>query len=581
MPGYLIGEEGALSGATILLEDGEEWILGRDPDVCFQVLEDPMVSRKHVLIRLEDNQYIIENLSATNPASINGETLIEPYILTDQDLLKIGSTVFRFSTQLKSKEIEEEKKPIAKSPLDEEFDEILSFKTPSETRWFLKVTLGPNTGAEFSLEEGKEYVIGKDPSSCQIIFQDLSVSRTHAKITISAEGELTIDDLGSKNGVLVNGSLIDTPTALSSQDVIAIGTTTFVVIDRVHERETLYAPLTSVQETAKLTEKEKELLIQKDVELHHELAAKKNWKETFIPNRYLAVALLLLLVITSSFIGILSLFQEKPIVIVKRDEGKEIEKLLKAFPAITYNYDQSTGNLFLVGHVLTDVNYQELNYLLKTLSFIRSVEDNIIIDEYVWQNMNALLFKNAEYRSVLISGADPGHFLLRGYVQTVDQLVGLTDYVNQNFPYLDRLTNMVVVEDNLQTKIQSLLSQKGYTNISFQLNNGEIVFTGRLDEKEQKNFLSFLTELEKNSGIRQIKNFVVMGHESSSRVDLTSRYAVNGTSKFGNVNQFILINGKILTVGDSLDGMSITDINKRSIFLDKDGMKYKIDYNLP
>jgi hypothetical protein len=140
---------------------------------------------------------------------------------------------------------------------------------------------------------------------------------------------------------------------------------------------------------------------------------------------------------------------------------------------------------------------------------------------------------------------------------------------------------MVVVEDNLQTKIQSLLSQKGYTNISFQLNNGEIVFTGRLDENEQKNFLSFLTELEKNSGIRQIKNFVVMGHESSSRIDLTSRYAVNGTSKFGNVNQFILINGKILTVGDSLDGMSITDINKRSIFLDKDGMKYKIDYNLP
>jgi hypothetical protein len=41
-----------------------------------------------------------------------------------------------------------------------------------------------------------------------------------------------------------------------------------------------------------------------------------------------------------------------------------------------------------------------------------------------------------------------------------------------------------------------------------------------------------------------------------------------------------LINGKILGPGDQLDGMNVTAINPSSVYLEKDGMKYKIDYNL-
>jgi pSer/pThr/pTyr-binding forkhead associated (FHA) protein len=70
--GYLIAEEGPLSGLVIRLEDGSEWIIGRDPESSFQVLEDPMVSRKHLICRLTDEGFVVENLSATNPAAING-----------------------------------------------------------------------------------------------------------------------------------------------------------------------------------------------------------------------------------------------------------------------------------------------------------------------------------------------------------------------------------------------------------------------------------------------------------------------------------------------------------------------------
>lgn len=575
MPGFLVGEEGALSGLTITLEDAQEWILGRDPDVCYQVLEDPMVSRKHVLIRLDDDRFILENLSATNPALINGELLIDPHELHDDDLLRIGSTLFRFKTSLAASSAPHIF-PTAIEPAADTISELFSFTPKQETRWLLKVTSGPHTGAEFSLEEGQSYTIGKDPSTSMILFQDVSVSRNHAKLTVSADGTLTITDMASKNGVLVNGYLIEAPQQLESQDAVVIGTNTFVVIDRFQERETLFAPLTS-----KEVESDESVEAASPKEEAASAMAPVDWKQTFIPNRHLAIGALLALVVATSFVGIISLFHEEPVQYAQIDENKEIKALLEGFPAVTYTFDPPTGKLFIVGHVLTDVQYQELSYLIKTLPFIRSIDDNVIIDEYVWQNINALLFKNPDFRSVLISSQNPGQFILRGFVQTQEQQTALSDFVNMNFPYLDKLSLQVVVEDNIQTKIQSELLSKGFSNVTFQLSGGEIVFSGRLDEKSKKNFIDFLVDVGKNPGIRQVKNFVILSQESSSRIDLTSRYSVTGSSKLGQVNQFVLINGRILSVGDFLDGMEITQINPREIFLDRDGMKYKIDYNLP
>ena len=53
MTAYLICEDGPHAGQIVTLADSNEWIIGRDPDVSFQVLEDPMVSRKHCVVRYE------------------------------------------------------------------------------------------------------------------------------------------------------------------------------------------------------------------------------------------------------------------------------------------------------------------------------------------------------------------------------------------------------------------------------------------------------------------------------------------------------------------------------------------------
>jgi len=52
--------------------------------------------------------------------------------------------------------------------------------------------------------------------------------------------------------VLVNGILITGRQMISSQDLIALGTTTFLIIDREQVRETIVSPLISLFKRKKL-----------------------------------------------------------------------------------------------------------------------------------------------------------------------------------------------------------------------------------------------------------------------------------------------------------------------------------------
>jgi hypothetical protein len=47
------------------------------------------------------------------------------------------------------------------------------------------------------------------------------------------------------------------------------------------------------------------------------------------------------------------------------------------------------------------------------------------------------------------------------------------------------------------------------------------------------------------------------------------------------MSQYVVINGKILSVGSDLEGMTITKMENNSVFLEKDGIKYRINYNQP
>ena len=106
--------------------------------------------------------------------------------------------------------------------------------------------------------------------------------------------------------------------------------------------------------------------------------------------------------------------------------------------------------------------------------------------------------------------------------------------------------------------------------------NGELVLAGRVNQSSEKKFKELIATLKKLPGIRSVKNFVIMTTASTARIDLSNKYQVTGTSKYGTENQYVVINGLILAKGDSLEGMTITDALSDEVQLEKDGLKYKI-----
>lgn len=79
--------------------------------------------------------------------------------------------------------------------------------------------------------QGPQVVIGRSPE-CQITIEDPLVSRQHARIFIDAQGARVVD-LGSRNGVRINGSLIRGEAPLRHNDRLRLGTQdlVFLVID--------------------------------------------------------------------------------------------------------------------------------------------------------------------------------------------------------------------------------------------------------------------------------------------------------------------------------------------------------------
>jgi hypothetical protein len=74
---------------------------------------------------------------------------------------------------------------------------------------------------EFDLT-GSEVVIGRS-SECQITIEDPLISRKHARLVID-ENHARVSDLGSRNGVRVNGRLVKGEQTLADGDRIRLGT---------------------------------------------------------------------------------------------------------------------------------------------------------------------------------------------------------------------------------------------------------------------------------------------------------------------------------------------------------------------
>lgn len=82
-------------------------------------------------------------------------------------------------------------------------------------------------GTDLRLPEDRPMVIGRSPE-CDICVNDPGVSRKHAQLKVEPEG-VWVEDLGSQNGVYVNGNRIERATCLKTGDWFRVGRDEFAL----------------------------------------------------------------------------------------------------------------------------------------------------------------------------------------------------------------------------------------------------------------------------------------------------------------------------------------------------------------
>lgn len=611
MVSKLVGEEGFLKELTLPFDAGDQWLIGRDPDECQLLIEDSAVSRKHILVRRTPDGFILENVNPKNPVFVNDEEITQPYLLHHGDGVKIGNTLFRFyaeteaqlfdttpkgvevpstdTAMLISEPAVKEREPhttLFGEEMNADMVELaqVNFDLLDTGRWLLKVIGGPNSGAEFAMQAGSSYLIGTDPNTCDIVFYDTSVSRQHARITVANDNTLQIEDLKSRNGTHIEGEAITGSRTFTPNTVVSVGTTSFVVYDREGEMQTIISPLMPSILRA-LQQKESET---------KEAAAPAISKEEAKPlpppppppKQGPAVGTLILMgVVIGLFVlaglALQTLFFQEPVEVKHEiDPDKILGEELLPFPSVRYSFNKATGRLLLVGHVSTGADKSQLLYNLQGLDFIKDLDDSdVIIDEYVSNEANQLLGSHPEWKGLIVHSPSPGHFVLSGSLQTRKQAELVWEYLTRNFRYIDLLENKVIVEEDVVGSVLRDLLGIGINGVTVQISNGELLLTGAIPEGKKTDFEKLVLQFQTIPGVRAVRNLVSEKAPSEAVQNISDRYLVTGTSRVGEGKLNVVINGRILSTGDILDGMKITTINPSYVLLEKDGAMYRIDIN--
>ncbi|ANH78517.1 type III secretion system inner membrane ring subunit SctD [Candidatus Chlamydia sanziniae] len=458
-------------------------------------------------------------------------------------------------------------------------DKSLSIDLSQPSRFLLKVLAGANIGAEFHLDTGKSYILGTDPETCDIVFNDLSVSHQHAKITVGNDGSVNIEDLSSKNRVIVEGRKIEHIATLSPNQVVALGTTLFLLIDHQAPADTITASFSPEDYGLFGRHQNAEDLAERAAQEEEE----KQKRATLPTGAFILTVFIGGLAILFG-IATASLFHTKEVVPLENiDYQEDLTGIVNQFPTVRYTFNKTNNQLFLIGHVKNSTDKSELLYKIDALSFVKSVEENVIDDEAVWQEMNILLSKRPEFKGISMHSPEPGKFVITGYVKTEEQAACLVDYLNLHFNYLSLLENKVVIETQMLKAIAGHLLQAGFANIHVAFVNGEVILTGYVNNDAAERFRAVVQELSNIPGVRLVKNFAVLLPAEEGVIDLNlrypNRYRVTGYSKYRDISINVVVNGRILTRGDVIDGMTVTSIQPNAIFLEKEGLKYKIEYN--
>ena len=192
------------------------------------VLNDPAVSRRHVTLRQDGEDYLLQDEKSRNGILVNGKSA-STVVLSDGDLIQIGGFNLQFFLGDRQGSV---RGGPSVTPRDEPMiaadHHPLDGRVGHQPRGWLEVRSGDLRGTRFEISDGK-ILIGR--GHADVPLKDPKISYQHATIEWTEEGYCYIDH-GSTNGSFINGEKVH-KRLLASGDMILIGDTTLkVTIER-------------------------------------------------------------------------------------------------------------------------------------------------------------------------------------------------------------------------------------------------------------------------------------------------------------------------------------------------------------
>lgn len=189
------------------------------------------VSRTHAMIVAQDNDFYLIDLESRNGTILNDRKLKpkEKNLLRDNDIITIGD--FKLTFKVEDFVFTEENQEGTTTIRYKMVEELLKVLGTGEDIPVLKVIGGVEDGKVIELtKDVRKILIGRG-EECDLVLPHKSVSRTHAEVSQDWGGEITISDLNSTNGTLVNDRFIKTNYRLKDRDYITLGTVRLIFLD--------------------------------------------------------------------------------------------------------------------------------------------------------------------------------------------------------------------------------------------------------------------------------------------------------------------------------------------------------------
>jgi pSer/pThr/pTyr-binding forkhead associated (FHA) protein len=222
----VLSPRGVDSGQAEYEFDQDRILLGRGVGTDVR-LPDPSVSIKHATIRLESSRYVIVDHGSTNGTRVNDQLIVPERAkpLRDGDTLSIGIFVIRYTSGIAVREPSSLERTAS---LARRLARLASPST-SGSPARLVVLNGEAKGKVLELPDPPARIAIGRGETAELSIPDADASREHCELVVTLDG-VTVKDLGSKNGILVNERAV-TEARLRDRDELTIGATVIVFED--------------------------------------------------------------------------------------------------------------------------------------------------------------------------------------------------------------------------------------------------------------------------------------------------------------------------------------------------------------